>query len=67
MFLTAEIRTVDGKSLGLLVLSEKLFKSGKSGYHGQGKIEMNGVRFQGQCQLVGITPKSDAGEVDGEG
>ena len=59
MFLTAEIRTVDGQSLGALVLKEKVFRSGKAGYHGQGKLELNGVRFQAQAQLVAIAPKSD--------
>jgi len=65
--LTATIRTDDGQAVGILVLKDKVFRSGKQGYHGQGKIEMNGVRFQAQCQLVAITPKSDRGDVEAEG
>ena len=49
MFLTAEIRTVGGESLGLLVLKEKVFKSGRKGFFGQGKISLDGQRFQSQC------------------
>jgi len=54
MFLTAEIRTVDGKSLGVLVLKRETFRSGKAGYHGQGKLTLDAQRFQAQCQLVAI-------------
>ena len=41
MFLTAEIRTVDGQSLGVLLLKPKTFRSGKAGYHGQGKLTLD--------------------------
>ena len=68
MFLTCEIRTVDGKSLSILVLKPKTFRSGKEGYHGQAKLtlpalsgaEGDGRRFQAQCQLAGIAAKSGA-------
>jgi len=54
MFLTTKIRTVDGKSLGVLVLEPKTFRSAKAGYHGQGKLTLDGQRCQAQCQLVAI-------------
>jgi hypothetical protein len=60
-FLTCEIRTVDGQAVGVLVLSDKEFASGSTGYHGQGKIYMAGKRYQAQCQLVEIGGK-DGGE-----
>lgn len=67
MFLTAELRTVDGQSLGVLVLKEKMFKSGKAGFHGVGKLELAGQRYQAQAQLVAIAAKSDTGGAEAEG
>jgi len=61
MFLTVEIRTVDGQSVGVLVLKEKVFRSGKEGYFGQGKVEMDGQRFQAQAQMVAIGEKDVSG------
>jgi len=52
--LTATIRTDDGQCVGILVLKSKTFKSGKPGYHGVGKIEIDGVRYQCQAQVVRI-------------
>lgn len=68
MFLTAELRTVDGKSLGVIVLAEKQFRSGSVGFFGQTKVSIDGVRFQTQCQLVeiGSKAKGDSGAVEGE-
>jgi len=58
--LTTTIRTADGKEVGTLVLKEKVFKSGKAGWFGVGKIEIEGVRYQVQSQLVAIgEPKKD--------
>jgi len=56
-FLTCEIRTVDGKSLGVLVLTPKTFATGSRGYHSQGKLEIDGKRHQAQIQLVEIGSK----------
>ena len=55
--LTCEIRTLDGQSLGVLVLASKTFKSGKEGYFGQAKVTIEGTRYQCQCQLVAIASK----------
>ena len=52
--LTATIRDDTGKALGVLVLKDKTFKSGKQGWFGNGKIEVDGVRYQAQAQLVKI-------------
>ena len=66
MFLTATIRDDNGQSWGVLVLKEKTFRSGKTGYHGQGKVTLGGVRYQGQAQLVAIASK-DKGDIEDEG
>lgn len=57
MFLTCEIRTIDGKSLGVLILNRKEFKSGREGWFGQGKVKIDGVRHQAQVQAVEIRVK----------
>jgi len=62
MFLTVTVRDEDGKSVGVLVLNEKTFTTGSKGYHGQGKLEIGGTRYQAQCQLVAIKDKADAGD-----
>ena len=65
MFLTVTVRDEDGKSLGVLVLKDKTFSTGNTGYFGAGKIEIGGRRYQAQAQLVAIKGKaeaSDAGE-----
>ena len=56
--LTCEIRTLDGKSLGVLVLAPKTFKSAKEGYFGQAKVVIEGTRYQCQAQLVAIAKQS---------
>jgi len=57
MFLTATVRDDNGQSLGVLVLKEKVFRSGKTGFHGVGKLEIDGQRFQCQAQMVAIKAK----------
>lgn len=66
MFLTATVRDDRGKSVGVIVLAEKVFRSGKEGWFGQGKIEIDGVRFQAQVQLVAIAAKPKGGATDVE-
>jgi len=61
MFLTASIRTDEGAAVGVVVLADKVFSSGKPGYFGQAKIEIDGQRYQGQVQLVAIAAK-DSGQ-----
>jgi len=52
--LTVELRKLDGTSLGVILLGEKVFKSGKVGYHGQGKVLIDGERHQVQAMAVQI-------------
>jgi len=59
--LQAIIRDDKDNAAGILVLTEKQFKTGSKGYHGQAKIEIGGKRYQCQCQLVEIGSKT-AGE-----
>lgn len=60
--LQAIVKDGDGATLGILVLTEKAFKSGSRGYHGQAKIEIDGRRYQAQCQLVEIGSKPGDGQ-----
>lgn len=62
MYLTATIRDDNGKVLGVLVLKPKTFASGREGWHGQGKIEVEGKRCQAQAQLVEIRSKESPEE-----
>jgi len=59
MFLTAVIRNEDGLAVGVLVLKPRTFSSGKAGYFGQGKVEIDGRRYQCQAQAVKIGPPED--------
>ncbi len=66
MLLTATIRDDTGQALGILVLKNKVFKSGRKGFFGQGKTSVDGQRFQSQCQLVRIGEPERAAAVEGE-
>jgi hypothetical protein len=58
MNIIIEIKSPDGQSLGLLTAAPKDFKTGSRGFHGQGKVEIEGKRYQAQIQLVEIGSKS---------
>ena len=60
MVLTAAIKAEDDQTVGKLVLNEKQFKTGSKGFFGQGKIEIEGKRYQTQVQLVLIKGQEDA-------
>ncbi len=64
MNLIIEIKSPDGKSIGLLTAAPKDFKTGSKGFYGNTKIEIEGKRYQAQVQLVEIgskaAPKEDA-------
>ena len=51
-----------GQVIGLIVLKEKQFSSGKTGFFGVAKIEIGGQRYQAQAQAVAIAPKGDGDE-----
>mgnify|MGYP001566704830 FL=1 len=46
-----------GELLGKLVANDKEFASGSRGFFGQGKMEIDGKRYQVQAQLVEIGSK----------
>lgn len=58
MSLIVEIKTAEGQTVALLTVDEKNFKTGSRGYHGQGKIDFNGKRYQTQVQMVEIGSKN---------
>src|SRR5438105_14192028 len=57
MNIIAELKTDDGKSLGSVTVAPKNFKTGSRGYYANGKIELDGRRYQLQIQLVEIGSK----------
>ena len=57
MTLTVSIQILEGEKVGALMLNSKNFASGSRGFFGQGKITMNGKRYQCQCQMVEIGSK----------
>lgn len=52
MALTATVKDGEGNVVGVLVLNEKQFKTGNTGFFGQGKLEIGGKRYQCQAQAV---------------
>lgn len=61
MLIIAEIKTDDGKLLGVMTLPPKEFKTGSKGYYANSKIELDGKRYQAQIQLVEIGSKKTEG------
>jgi hypothetical protein len=57
--LSVEIKEND-KQVGLLMASEKVFKTGSRGFFGMGKIQIGEKRYQVQVQLVEIGSKPKA-------
>lgn len=57
MIIVAEIKTSEGQLLGLFTLPAKEFKTGSKGYYANGKLEIDGKRYQAQIQLVEIGSK----------
>jgi hypothetical protein len=66
MNLIVEIKTESGQPISVIVAAPKNFKTGSRGYHGQGKIEIDGKRYQTQVQLVEIGSKNAAPETPSE-
>ena len=61
MVITTELK-IEGKLIATLTANPKEFKTGSRGFHGQGKIEIEGKRYQVQIQLVEIGSKKPVGE-----
>ncbi len=58
MYLTAELKLDTGQSVTVIALPPKDFKTGSQGFYGNGKIEINGKRYQVQVQIVEIGSKN---------
>ncbi len=57
MYVVAELKTDEGKPVGVLSASAKDFKTGSKGFYANGKIEIDGKRYQVQLQIVEIGSK----------
>jgi len=55
--LMVEIKDNNGNVVGIILLDEKQFKTGSVGYHGQGKVMVNGKKHQANFMLVEIGSK----------
>lgn len=66
MIIIAELKTDDGKLVGVLTLSPKEFKTKSKGFYANAKLEIDGKRYQTQIQLVeiGSKPKGDIEEIN---
>ena len=63
MLIIAEIKTDDGKLLGVMPLPPKEFKTGSKGFYANRKIEIDGRRYQAQIKMVDIgSKKTEGGE-----
>jgi hypothetical protein len=60
MFIVAELKTDSGELVTVLTVPPKEFKTGSRGFFGNGKIELDGKRYQVQIQMVEIGSKKDA-------
>ena len=63
VMLTATIRDDVGAPLGILVLREKVFSTGRTGWYGQGRVTVDGRVCQCQAQCV-ILIRNDAAAAD---
>lgn len=61
--LTVTFATPDGQAVATLLAHAKQFKTGSRGLFGQGKLEIDGVRYQVQVQLVEIGSKKESGSL----
>jgi len=66
MNIIAELKSDDGKLLGMMMISPKQFKTGSRGFYGNGKLEIDGKRYQTQIQLVEIGSKGATEEKSNE-
>ncbi len=56
--LTVVVKDSTGQEVGTMLINAKTFKTGSRGLFGQGKFEIDGVRYQAQMQLVEIGSKA---------
>jgi hypothetical protein len=62
MVIVAEIKSGDGNLLSVMALPPKEFKTGSKGYYANGKMEIEGKRYQVQIQMVEIGSKNSSSE-----
>jgi hypothetical protein len=62
MVIIAEIKTAEGKLIGTFTLPPKDFKTGSKGFYANGKLEIDGKRYQAQIQIVEIGSKQAKAE-----
>ncbi len=60
MFIVAELKTDAGQLVTVLTVPPKEFKTGSRGFFGNGKVEVDGKRYQVQIQMVEIGSKKEA-------
>jgi hypothetical protein len=52
-----EIKDSNGKVVGIIVANPKVFSTGSRGFYGNGKVEIDGKRYQCNMQMVEIGSK----------
>ncbi len=57
MNIIIELKTDEGKAVGVMTAPPKDFKTGSKGYYANGKLEIDGKRYQVQVQLIEIGSK----------
>ena len=62
MVIVAEIKSGEGTLLSVLAVPPKEFKTGSKGYYANGKLEIEGKRYQVQIQMVEIGSKTQTKE-----
>jgi hypothetical protein len=60
MVIMAEIKNGEGTLLSVMALPPKEFKTGSKGYYANGKMEIDGKRYQVQIQMVEIGSKNQS-------
>jgi hypothetical protein len=61
MAIIADLKDENGKTVAVMTATAKTFKTGSRGFYANGKVEIEGKRYQAQIQLVeiGSKPKED--------
>ena len=62
MFIIAELKSDKGELLNIMTATPKEFKTGSKGFYANGKLEIEGKRYQVQIQLVEIGSKNKTGQ-----
>lgn len=60
----ADLKTGEGQLLSTLSVTPKNFKTGSRGFYANGKLEIDGKRYQVQIQLVEIGSKKASEDAD---